>query len=543
MKIGLVPLDERPVNTRYPALVAQIGGAELLLPPADILSDLRVPARCDALGEWMRDTAPRLDALIACVEMVGYGGLIASRITDDPPATVLARLDVLRAIKQQRPSMPLLGFSVITRISNADDNIEEPLYWDTYGTRLYRLSQLMDRALQGEAVAAELEALRAAIPAEHARDFLRRRHRNHTVNLAAVHMLSEGVFDLLVLSSDDTSPYGLGSREKRWIAEIAGRLGLLEEPIDAIARTARSAGVEATSLQPSAFSLQPLLMYPGADEVGCALVARLLNEAAGRAPRIAAHYAVPGGADITAPYEDGPVRTTVERQVLACGAVLAAEDECDLWLAVNPPVPRRSEWAPEHAEQERNERWPHLAALGASIFGRQNRGVPVVVADVAYPNGADPALIDALKHSTNLPALASYGAWNTAGNTIGTALAHGCAALLARGDAQHEAHERFLLHHFVEGWGYQQVVRREARAWHLNTTGRTDLVPEEVTPMQAWIEPRLDALIDELPGFAGRWRITPGSTRLPWRRFFEVDFELERVVPEHEGTKTRGHEG
>jgi hypothetical protein len=530
MRIGLVPLDERPVNTRYPALVAQIGGAELLLPPAEVLSDLRVPARCDALGEWLRDTVPAIDALVACVEMVGYGGLIASRITDDSPAAVLARLEVLREVKQQHPSMPLLGFSVITRISNADDNIEEPLYWETYGTRLYRLSQLTDRALQGEDLAAELAALRATIPAEHVRDFLRRRHRNHAVNLAAVHMLAEGVFDLLVLSSDDTSPYGLGSREKRWIAEMATRLGLLEGVVGTVNHTARGAGVETKPLHPSSFILHPLLMYPGADEVGCALVARLLNQAAGRVPRIAPHYAVPGGAEITAPYEDGPVRTTVERQVYACGAQLAGEDECDLWLAVNPPVPRRSEWAPEYAEPERNERWPHLTALGAAIFSRQNRGIPVVVADVAYPNGADPALIDAIRHSVNLTALASYGAWNTAGNTIGTALAHGCAALLARSAAQHEAHERFLLHHFVEGWGYQQVVRRAARARHLEATGRPDLAPDEVAAMQSWIEPRLDALIGDLPGFAGRWRITPGSTRLPWRRFFEVDFELERTA-------------
>jgi hypothetical protein len=404
---------------------------------------------------------------------------------------------------------------VITRISNADDNIEEPLYWDTYGTRLYRLSQLMDRSLQGEDVAAELAALRAEVPAAHTSDFLRRRHRNHTVNLAAIHMLAEGALDLLVLSSDDTSPFGLGSREKRWLVEMAGRLGLGE--------------AQHGSSPVAPVSSAPLLMYPGADEVGCALVARLLNGAATRTPRIAPHYAVPGGAEITAPYEDGPVRVTVERQIRACGAQPVAEGECDLWLAVNTPVPRRSEWAAEHAEHERVERWPHLQALVASIVAQQDRDVPVAVVDVAYPNGADPALIDILTASANLPALAAYGAWNTAGNTIGAALAQGCAALGARTAAQREAHERLLLHHFVEGWGYQQVVRREARAAHLASTGRADLAPDEVGAMQAWIEPRLDALIGELPGFAGRWRIAPGSTRLPWRRFFEVDFDLERT--------------
>lgn len=504
MKIGLIPLDERPVNTRYPAAIAAIAGAELVLPPRELLSDLRRPARCDALGAWAREAAGGLDALVVCLEMLGYGGLIASRTTDDPPAAALARLEALREIKRSHPSTPLLGFSVITRVSNADDNIEEPPYWDTYGTRLYRLSQLMDRALQGDDVAEDLDSLRAAIPAEHRRDFLLRRHRNHTVNLAAVHMLAEGALDLLVLSSDDTSPYGLGAREKRWVAELAGRLGLLDDG--------------------------RLLMYPGADEVGCALVARLLNQTVGRTPRVAVRYAIPAHAEIVAPYEDGPARLTVERQIMACGAELAHEDAADMWLVVNPPVPRRSEWAPEHAAAERAARIDALLALADEVRAWQIAGRPVVVADIAYPNGADPALIEALiERGVDLPALAAYGAWNTAGNTLGTALAQGCAALLASEPEGRAAQERFLLHRFIEDWGYQQEVRRAARAWLLETTGHDEPAPERLVATAVWIEARLDALIDALPGFAGRWRIVPGSTRLPWRRLFEVDFDLEMV--------------
>lgn len=518
MRVGLLPLDERPVNTRYPAMIAAIAGIELALPPDNLLSRLREPARCDDLAAWLRTIAPALDALIVDVEMLTFGGLIASRISNDPPEAALSRLEVLRAIKNELPNLPILAFNVITRISNADDSAEEALYWSTYGTRLYRLSQLLDRAAQGEPLTDEIAALRAEIPPDVLRDMLRRRLRNHIVNLASLHLLDSGAIDLLVLSSDDTSPFGLGSREKRWLASWADLLALGQtHPMsDGRERADHSSGV--------------LLMYPGADEVGCALLARIINQHAGRAPRIAPLYAVPGGEEIVAPYEDGPVRLTVERQIHAIGGTVAPVDAApDLWLAVNTPSPRRTEWDETFAAEERDERYDHLDALVERVSELQENGQQVIVADVAYPNGADPVLMELLIEKVDLLRLAGFGAWNTAGNTIGTALAQGCAALLATTPAQQIAHLRFLLHRFVEDWGYQHVVRRAARAMLERMTGAREPDDTTIGAICRWIETHLNARIGALPGFAGHWRITPGSTRLPWGRLFEVDFALELV--------------
>jgi hypothetical protein len=154
-------------------------------------------------------------------------------------------------------------------------------------------------------------------------------------------------------------------------------------------------------------------------------------------------------------------------------------------------------------------------------------GRPVVAADVAYPNGSDPVLIELLKERARLPELASYGGWNTAGNTIGTALAHACAFFQIREQAQRDAHERFLLHRFLEDWGYQHLVRRQVRAWLHEQTGDTTVTAGNLQATTNLIEERLQALIAELPGFAGRYRIVPGSARLPWQRTFEVDFDID----------------
>jgi len=496
VRLGLAPLDERPVNTRYPAMLAAIAGVELLLPPADALPRRRRPADPDRLAAWLRQTAPALDRLIVSCELLGYGGLVASRTSDDPPAAVLARLDRLRQIARLPNHPPIDAFGLVARISDADDATEEPPYWRHHGRRLFRLSQALDRAARGDAAAAaEAARLRADAGAGVVADWLRRRVRNYAVNLGVLHLLAEGVVRTLILSSDDTSPDGLPSREKAWLETWADWL-------DAGDR---------------------LLMYPGADEVGCALLARAVAEATGRRPRIAPHYAVPGGEAEIAAFEDVPIATTVARQVAAAGADLAdGDDPAAIWLAVSPPLPGRAEYDDARAAAALPDRLPHLHALVDEIGRRLSRGQAVAVADVAYPNGADPALTELLIERVDLAALAAYGAWNTAGNTLGTVVAQASLAHPTDAPARQTAQARFLLHRLLEDWGYQRLVRAELRQRFAGDPGG-----EELAAAATWTESRLGELLGRLPAFAGRWRIAPGSVRFPWHRFFEVDFDLE----------------
>lgn len=139
------------------------------------------------------------------------------------------------------------------------------------------------------------------------------------MNLAALKSVADGVFDLLALISDDTSSIGLSSEDKWWLGAWTGRLDLGNR----------------------------FLMYPGADEVGCAVVARAVNVRNERRPRFATHYAVLGGGEIVAAFEDGPVQVTIERQVRAVGGTAsAAEDAAASWLGDNPPLADRADCPP-----------------------------------------------------------------------------------------------------------------------------------------------------------------------------------------------------
>lgn len=81
--IALAPLDERPVNTRYPQMLGAIAGADVLLPPEAVRGLQREPANTAVVGAWLREVAPRADGVIASAEYLLYGNLINSRISGE----------------------------------------------------------------------------------------------------------------------------------------------------------------------------------------------------------------------------------------------------------------------------------------------------------------------------------------------------------------------------------------------------------------------------------------------------------------------------
>lgn len=508
--LALLPLDERPVNTRYPEMLAAIGGATLLLPPLSVQGRQREAADLDAVRDWLQAVSGRADAVIVSADFLGFGNLINARISHDSAAAVLARLSLLADINA---ACPVHAFSLITRVSNADDAVEEPAYWAEWGTQFHRYARLTHQHERGECEdEGELARLEDALPRGLKTDWLTRRLRNHTVNLGLLDLAARGQITSLRLTSDDTSLWGFPSRERDWLRGWSGLLGP--------ALTDR------------------VQMHPGADEVGSAILSHLLMARAGRTPRVRVVYSHPEDRVLVAPYEDRAVWETVEGQIRACGCVPVSENEaCDFVLGVTPPSPRRIDYRPEFLDADRQTRIDVYRAFLQTLADWQGRGVPVALADVAYPNGGDPLLTELLLLEDcplSLRTLAAYGAWNTAGNTLGVVVAQAaCAGLIGDDPARRRAQTVFLAHRFLEDWGYQTVVRREARAEAGRLWGRPEPDSlDELSQLCAFIESRLAACLTRLQtrGVGAGLMLAPGSVRLPWRRTFEVDFDL-RVIP------------
>jgi hypothetical protein len=415
--------------------------------------------------------------------MLGFGGLIASRTGHEPLDEPLRRWRVLRYL-----TPPVHAACVVMRTPDADDGGEEPDYYAHSGRALHAASRAM---VAGTPAPAQLDP--AVVD-----DFFGRRLRNHALNLAAVDLARGGAVDTLTVTADDTARGTLASAEQDWLRSWVRWLALGDR----------------------------VLTHPGADEVGAVLTVRALGSLLG-APAATVRVHSAASLELVPPYENQPLGASIAQQVAAAGAVLASDEgaEPDLDLMVHAPTGDGFDHAvaPPTGTDD-----AAAAATAALVRDLLTAGRRVAVADCAHPNGADPALVAALRElvGTRWESLAAFAAWNTAGNTVGSALAHGLAVVIGRraGSFDERAHAELVRHRLLEDWGWMSSTRARVRAAVGSDPARHDhLAPGSSERATAeGLAHRL--LAERLAELDPAWALVRSA--FPWDRTYEVDIEV-----------------
>jgi hypothetical protein len=503
--VALVPLDDRPCNRLFPQQLADVSGWQLLMPPRELLGWFTSPGQCDAIGEWLRACA--CDRVAVALDMVCFGGLVASRLPTTGPEVARQRLQVLRDLRRERPKCIIFAFSSIMRLGTTVDSPEALALHQA----LLAYSQLIDRVerLGDEEARPALERAISDLDPQVLGTYLEVRERNHTINQAAIRLAAEGVLDYLVLAQEDAAPVGLHIPEQLALRALVEEFRLADR----------------------------VAMHPGGDEVGLVLLARHHLEAAGQRFAIATEYATAQGAAVVPVFEHQPLAATVESQIRAAGARLSAAEEADALLLVHTPlgVQRDIAEAPDVGDP------PALAAQAARVVERvaaaARHGRLVGLADVAYSNGADPELIAALKLAGGADhpwpgRLAAFAGWNTAANAIGTVIAHLSLAAAGGGRLQAcEASTEFLACRLADDYGYQSCVRKQAVEEAARLGANPYALGKAWPTLEAFVEARLKPLAHQLHSdLLGRRAdaVPAGELRvsLPWGRLFEVEVEF-----------------
>ena len=520
-RLTLVPIDDRPAVGQFGVLIGAVADQRVEMPRRELLGNFTTPGDTRRIEQWLRERDYRgTDALIISVDMLAYGGLVASRTPGVSLAVARKRLDFFRWFRQRHPKIPVYAFSVIMRVAPTASAATQGIH-----DQLARWAELKDRVPRtgDEGLAAELARLESQLEPRVKADFLAARQRDLQINLAMIELARAGVVDQLILLQDDARQYGLHRQDQ---AVLRARL--------------KELGMEAQ-----------VPIYNGTDEGALSLISRAVLDRTGMRIRIAPVYSSAKAREVVAPYEDHPLRFTVENQIRAAGGVPAGDgEESDYRLYINSPGTSEAEFG------------QFLRRMLADL----KAGAPVALADLLFPaphySGADERIIKALVTEGLLDRFVGYAAWNTAGNTLGTTIPHANMRIydqhwLQRGRVPERradprrtelAHLAFLLNRYAGDYIYHDLVRPEINARLRAEAKRTgeltyQLAAERYAMVDQEVSQAMVPRIREFftAHFLGRSRTLGGGRSLrltglreprvylPWARTFEcvIEFELD----------------
>jgi hypothetical protein len=501
--IALIPLDDRPCNVRFPQQIAEIGGTDLITPRQELLGRFNDAGQPDEIAEWLRGIH-RVECLIVSVDMLAYGGLVASRRPEVTTEQALARLQVLKEWHTENPTVPIYAFNILRRlaITMDGDNAVDNYY------NIMRYARLADEAerFDSEHLRSEFEKVTAQIPPQLLADYIASRQRNHAINGCMIDFLADGVFDYLLITQEDATEFGLHRQEQDELLKYAAEREVTER----------------------------MSLHPGADEAALTLLARHWNT--GVSFRV--HWSNLEDAGRIAPFEDRPYDLALRQHIAAMKGLWqddASGSAPDFELFVNAPVGGSQKDEDEAARAQRVVRLqPFIEELLAATEAR----IPVALCDVAFPNGADNALLTELEKRGVLGKITVFGGWNTAGNTTGTVLAQ-CAALKRTQPASARKQSELLSRQFtferlVDDWYYQAQVRgkveRSAREQGISPLNMNDPVgepTEEAATVEALTRRELRGFAQLLAKRHFDVSIRKSDITLPWSRTFEADVRIK----------------
>lgn len=494
MKILFIPLDERPCNQKYPyVLLSGNKEIELHTPPANILSNAKTPANIDALWAFVNAEIAKCDCAILSMDMLVYGGLIPSRIHQTSQADLIERCDRLYALKAANPSVLFYGYDCIMRIPSYNGNGEEPLYYGTYGQRIFQLSELMCKKATGILSTNDAEKmvnLAAEIPQEYTDDYFNRRAINKNVTSRALQAVKDGVFEQFVLPQDDAAVYGVQVLEQQ----------------EHIARC-RELNLE-----------NKVFVYPGADEVGLTLISKAICDYKKVSPTVFIRYSSLTGPFVVPSFEDRPYAETIKWQLLSAGlTIIDNSKDADIVFMANVPGEMQKGANQQFLNIRENSSKRNLLEFVRAAKYYIAQGKHVAIGDVAYGNGGDVELLKLMLLEEIQDKISAYAGWNTDANTLGTVIAFSIVSLFFG------VNKQFLYYRYLEDCGYQSIIRQT-----LYNTTYVDSAPfnEQNVPLCDCAMNSYNDFIAEYiaPSFASCQQIK--SVSFPWERLFEIDLHF-----------------
>ena len=505
--IVFIPHDNRPISDVETADTIRQLGYKVVVPPDELLGSKSNLGDSDKLWQWLEDNTtvphkkdkkppykplPGIKAVVLSGDALIYGSLVGSRKHHFTQEELLERVKKFQEFKDSHPKVPVYVFSSIMRTPRTGEasGTEEPGYYFSYGTDIFRYTALKDKEeVEGltKREKKEMKFLTEFLPQEAIDDWLSRRSKNLAVNKAMIDLAKAGTFSYFCLGRDDNAPYSQTHRESRWLNDYGRELGKT--------RFNNMAGI---------------------DEFGMLLLTRAVNDLETVMPFVYVRYNIGEGARVVPSYSDEAIDKTIRSHVIMAGGVyVTTPARADLVLLVNTN-PNGETYEANDAGNTEKSRFSTRYFMNM-LEEELAEGRPVGIADIAYANGSDNALMAALRDKDWLFRLQAYSGWNTPTNSTGFVLGQGM--LMPR--MSDESRKRLLYTRYLDDWGYQANVRQNLSATlgYFKGQGSGGNLNEKRAQTEASATLRMQTFAGwNLPKFLDVKQI---KVTMPWNRLFE----------------------
>lgn len=505
--IVFIPHDNRPISDVETADTIRQLGYKVVVPPDELLGSNSNLGDSDKLWQWLEDNTtvphkkdkkppykplPGIKAVVLSGDAMIYGSLVGSRKHHFTQQKLLERVKKFQEFKDSHPKVPMYVFSSIMRTPRTGEasGSEEPGYYFSYGTDIFRYTALKDKEeVEGltKREKKEMKFLTEFLPREAIDDWMSRRSKNLAVNKAMIDLAKAGTFSYFCLGRDDNAPYSQTHRESRWLNDYGRELGKT--------RFNNMAGI---------------------DEFGMLLLTRAVNDLEAVMPFVYVRYNMGEGARVVPSYSDEAIDKTIRSHVTMAGGVyVTTPARADLVLLVNTN-PNGETYEANDAGNTEKSRFSTRYFMNM-LEEELAEGRPVGIADIAYANGSDNALMAALRDKDLLFRLQAYSGWNTPTNSTGFVLGQGM--LVPR--MSDESRKRLLYTRYLDDWGYQANVRQNLSATlgYFKGQGSGGNLNEKRAQTEASATLRMQTFAGwNLPKFLDVKQI---KVTMPWNRLFE----------------------
>ena len=498
-KVVLLPLDERPCNFEFPKALYK--DSELKIVRPDKLGDKKSPADLDKVADFLVKECADADYAVLAMDTLLYGGLIPSRLHSCTDDEVEERLELLRRIKKDNPTIKIFAFQCIMRCPKYSSSDEEPDYYEYCGEQIHKYGAIVHKeqlCIEDE-ITASKEEIFAAIPERDLKDYCDRRDFNLRQNLAVLQLAKDKIIEFLIIPQDDSAPFGYTAMDQRKVRARINELELTEQ----------------------------VYVYPGADEIELTLLSRVYNEWRNKTPKVFVRYASVKAPCVIPLYEDRALGETVKYHLMAAGCMQCFSDsDADFILALSAPGENMQEAAIQPVEEESYTVSRTLPEFVFAIDQYIKRSIPVTIGDNAYANGGETQLLAMLNRKGLLLKLAGYAGWNTSSNTIGTAIAQGVRYLYCGDDLNHK---EFLILRYIEDVGYCAWVRKKVTDFRLPKLDMNYFDVKEKKGIVSDIvkEELILFTYNALDSIKGHIHIE--DVYMPWKRMFEVGLNVKYI--------------